>query len=182
MDILSRSSILTSTVTRTRQPTTRPGKEYLPPLTPPHEHITNFPHSLRPAANPFKPNGATPAKPRPTPIEVLTKFSIVDTKPTIVYSPTPEQLAKEAAQQPIGTRDASISPTRVLAIFTTDVEFRGKPRYVKITAPNGEYEIGVERLNETVRNLFTPIFRLLAHLLAVRVVLPRLQHEDVASR
>ncbi|KAI7220140.1 hypothetical protein KC333_g2506 [Hortaea werneckii] len=95
---------------------------------------------LSAGAQAFKPNGKT----APTPIKILNRDSTADDHPVIVTSPMPttngsvdggSNNGQKAAQQPIGTRNGKVSPSRPLIFFTTDigenVPFQGG-HYVKV--------------------------------------------------
>ncbi|TKA78594.1 hypothetical protein B0A55_03878 [Friedmanniomyces simplex] len=106
---------------------------------------------LSAGASSFKPG---PAKAPPCPIRILNKNSTADTpepakpvtakdQPIIVTSPDPKHAnsmgnGKPAAQQPIGTRSASHTPSLPTVYFTTDVgpmTFQGG-HYLKIDGLN----------------------------------------------
>lgn len=118
---------------------------------------------LSAGAQAFKPNGKT----APTPIKILNRDSTADDYPVIVTSPMPatngsvdggSNNGQKAAQQPIGTRNGKVSPSRPLIFFTTDigenVPFQGG-HYVKVdNITKADLDITFRYLNEDVSLLF----------------------------
>ncbi|KAI6974374.1 hypothetical protein KC329_g11943, partial [Hortaea werneckii] len=112
---------------------------------------------LSAGAQAFKPNG----KSAPTPIKILNRDSTADDHPVIVTSPMPatngsvdggSNNAQKAAQQPIGTRNGKVSPSRPLIFFTTDigenVPFQGG-HYVKVdNISKSDLDVAFTYLNE----------------------------------
>ena len=118
---------------------------------------------LSAGAQAFKPNGKT----APTPIKILNRDSTADDHPVIVTSPMPatnggvdggSNNAQKAAQQPIGTRNGKVSPSRPLIFFTTDigenVPFQGG-HYVKVdNISKADLDVTFRYLNEDVSLFF----------------------------